>query len=64
MIDIMNAESIKYCDQNNVDAVQILFNKHKPTFMRARKFQEKYNRYLEQSFIKSVHVIIFRVVQI
>ena len=38
----MNAESIKYRDQNNIDAVQLLFNEHKPTFMRARNFQEEY----------------------
>ena len=29
MIDIMNAESIKYCDQTNSDDVQFLFNENK-----------------------------------
>lgn len=42
MIDILNAESSKYSDQNNIDAVQLIFNKNISTCMRARDFQGNY----------------------
>ena len=42
MIDIVNAEAIKYRDQNNIDAITSLFNTNKSSFMRVRDFQKNY----------------------
>ena len=42
MIDMVNAEAIKYRDQNNIDEITSLFNRNKSSFMRVRDFQENY----------------------
>ena len=42
LIDHTDNETMKYCDQNNIDSMKDMFNTNKANLMRVHLFQRNY----------------------